>query len=388
MSRNGSRCRRLAVAVGSVCFLGGLTMSAAPADAGIYLSLRPVASSLPSGATVSGNNTDGYTLNLPASATAQTIQYDLVVQITAGTGTTPASGQLFEVFGAVRGTGSTGVVGSHLGGSTVFTLDPTGAVAATPNFLTGSFTTARRGVATAGPGTIGGVGPQTGTFFNAAGQPSFFHEFIVGSTANNPSPSFSGLPVGTAGIAVARASFQVTGPNVGDSATLSFVGGDGANGFSGVTRWASWSDSVTGVPAFSTHNFDNTLTTAVSRPLTINFISAGPQLVLGDFNFDGFLDAGDIDVFTEALLEDNPYANFIAAYGAAFTAQYSGTLTPAIIVALGDFDNNSLFDADDIDPFIEVVLSSSRPGDSVIPEPAAAGLLVPAMALVLRRRRG
>ncbi|MFN4242536.1 MAG: hypothetical protein ACK4PI_04790, partial [Tepidisphaerales bacterium] len=32
----------------------------------------------------------------------------------------------------------------------------------------------------------------------------------------------------------------------------------------------------------------------------------GPNIVLGDFNFDGFLDAGDIDVFTEALLESAP----------------------------------------------------------------------------------
>ncbi|MFN4244024.1 MAG: hypothetical protein ACK4PI_12415, partial [Tepidisphaerales bacterium] len=44
--------------------------------------------------------------------------------------------------------------------------------------------------------------------------------------------------------------------------------------------------------------------------------STGPNIVLGDFNFDGFLDAGDIDVFTEALLESAPYAEFIANYGA------------------------------------------------------------------------
>ncbi|MFN4243312.1 MAG: hypothetical protein ACK4PI_08755 [Tepidisphaerales bacterium] len=117
------------------------------------------------------------------------------------------------------------------------------------------------------------------------------------------------------------------------------------------------------------------------------FLSTGPAYVLGDFNFDGFLDAGDIDVFTEALLESAPYAEFIANYGALFTTQYGGTLTPELVVAFGDFDNNSIFDADDIDPFIEAVLASSRPGASSIPEPATLGLLAPAALLLARRRQ-
>lgn len=384
MSRNVTRGRRLAAALGSVGFLGGVMMVAAPADAGIYLSLRPVASSLPMGATVSGSNTDGWSVTLPASATAQTIQYDLVVQITSGTSATPSSGQLFELFGAIRGTTTTGVSGSHLGGSSVFALDPTGAVAATPNFLAGSFTTARPGVATAGAGTIGGVGPQSGTFFNAAGQPSFFHEFIVGSTANNPSPSFSGLPVGTGGIAVARASFSVTGENVGSSATLSFVGGDGANGFSGVTRWASWSDSVTGVPAFSTHNFDAGLTTAVSRALTINFADVGgPEFVLGDFNFDGGLDGSDVDPFVLALSDLDTY---VADFADAFAELYPGlTLDASVVDIIGDFNGDSGFDGSDVDGFVEA-LSGGRPGLSTIPEPAALGMLVPVAFLLGRRR--
>ncbi|MFN4241647.1 MAG: DUF4623 domain-containing protein [Tepidisphaerales bacterium] len=123
------------------------------------------------------------------------------------------------------------------------------------------------------------------------------------------------------------------------------------------------------------------------QAFTLTLPPTGPNIVLGDFNFDGFLDAGDIDVFTEALLESAPYAEFIANYGALFTTQYGGTLTPELVVAFGDFDNNSIFDADDIDPFIEAVLASSRPGASSIPEPAALGLLAPAALLLSRRRQ-
>ncbi|MFN4242102.1 MAG: hypothetical protein ACK4PI_02575 [Tepidisphaerales bacterium] len=110
-----------------------------------------------------------------------------------------------------------------------------------------------------------------------------------------------------------------------------------------------------------------------------------PSSELGDFNFDGFIDAGDIDPFLEALLESAPYAEFIANYGSAYTAQYGGTLTPDVVVAFGDFDANGIFDAGDIDPFVEAVLSS-RPGMSAIPEPAALGLLAPATLLLVRRR--
>lgn len=131
----------------------------------------------------------------------------------------------------------------------------------------------------------------------------------------------------------------------------------------------------------------------------INGLSFAPNVVLGDFDFNGFLDAGDIDVFTAALLESAPFAAYIAEFAAAYAAQYGGTLTEEIVVAFGDFDGNGVFDAEDVDLFIEAVLgSSSRPGldgaragrgpnVAAIPEPAALGLLAPLGLLMGRRRR-
>ncbi|MFN4244335.1 MAG: hypothetical protein ACK4PI_13995 [Tepidisphaerales bacterium] len=134
----------------------------------------------------------------------------------------------------------------------------------------------------------------------------------------------------------------------------------------------------------------------LGEPRNVNFadipgdqfftIVQGPSFILGDFNFDGIFDSDDIDPFLEALLEDTPYANFIAAYGSLFTAQYGGTLTPELVVAFGDFDSNSIFDAEDVDLFVSAVLSA-RPGASSIPEPAMLGLLAPAALLLSRRRR-
>ena len=377
MSSNGMRTRRLAAALGSACFLGGVVMVASPADAGISLSLRPVTSSLPAGATVSGSNTAGWTLTLGASASQQTFAYDLVVQITSGTSTMPVAGQLGEIFGAVRGTAESGTVGSHVSGTAgVFSLDPNGTVAAVPNFVAGSFTTARRGVATTAAGGLGGVGPQTGTFFNAAGQPSFFHEFLVGSTTTtSPTPSFAGLPVPAAGVAIARASFNITAETVGSTAVLSFVGGDGANGTNGNTRWASWSDSVTGVPFFSTENFDAGLTSAIRNSLSIQIVNATPAFLKGDFNFDGEVLDSDISGFVSALTGD--FASLIALFPARTEADFT---------FIGDFNGDSEVLDSDITGFVSALLGGGgRVG--VIPEPAALSLLVPGMVLLRRRGR-
>lgn len=118
------------------------------------------------------------------------------------------------------------------------------------------------------------------------------------------------------------------------------------------------------------------------------FVSSTPNYVLGDLNFDGTLDAGDIDAFAEALLESDPFTNFISTYGPAFSSQYGGTLTPAIVVSFADFDGNSTFDAGDIDGFIDAVIGAgSRPGATAIPEPTALAMLAPATLCLVRRRR-
>ncbi|MFN4243282.1 MAG: LamG-like jellyroll fold domain-containing protein [Tepidisphaerales bacterium] len=109
-------------------------------------------------------------------------------------------------------------------------------------------------------------------------------------------------------------------------------------------------------------------------------------LIRGDFNFDSIVDAGDIDVLLEAVLEATPFQSFISTYGDAFTAAYGATLDATVLAQLGDLDGNNLFDAEDIDAFITAILAA-RPGGSAIPEPAMLGLVAPAAVLLTRRRR-
>lgn len=124
------------------------------------------------------------------------------------------------------------------------------------------------------------------------------------------------------------------------------------------------------------------------RRLVINGLSVAPALLPGDFSMDGLLDPADIDPFVAALLEGQPYAQFVADHGDAFDLRYGVELTPDVVRQLGDINNDGVFDSDDIDPFLELVQgSSARPGAAAIPEPATLGLLALPMMLAVRRTR-
>jgi hypothetical protein len=119
----------------------------------------------------------------------------------------------------------------------------------------------------------------------------------------------------------------------------------------------------------------------------INGLTLAPSFVLGDFNFDGGVDASDIDPFVVAANEGDPFAAYIASFQAAFAALYPGqTLTPDIINTIGDFNGDGGVDASDIDPFV-VFANNGGSGIAAIPEPAALGLLAPMGLLLTRRRR-
>lgn len=121
--------------------------------------------------------------------------------------------------------------------------------------------------------------------------------------------------------------------------------------------------------------------------LTFTFPGAAPSFVLGDFNFDGGVDASDIDPFVVAANEGDPFAGYIAASQAAFELLYPGqTLTPTIVNQIGDFNGDGGVDASDIDPFV-VFANNGGSGIAAIPEPAALGLLAPLGLLMARRRR-
>lgn len=115
-------------------------------------------------------------------------------------------------------------------------------------------------------------------------------------------------------------------------------------------------------------------------------IPSTPTFVVGDFNFDGGVDASDIDPFVVAANEGDPFAGYIAASQDAFALLYPGqTLTSEIVNSIGDFNGDGGVDASDIDPF--VVFANNGGAVSAIPEPAALGLLAPVGLLLSRRRR-
>lgn len=109
-----------------------------------------------------------------------------------------------------------------------------------------------------------------------------------------------------------------------------------------------------------------------------------PEFVQGDFNFDGGLDGSDVDPFVLALSDLDTY---LSDFAGTFAETYPGlTLDASVVDVIGDFNGDGGFDGSDVDGFV-AALSGSRPGVASIPEPAAAGMLVPAVVGLLRRRR-
>lgn len=139
--------------------------------------------------------------------------------------------------------------------------------------------------------------------------------------------------------------------------------------------------------------FDVTSDSTDSGEIILSGLSLAPNVVAGDFNFDGVGDFGDLDGALALLDEADPFAAYIAANGAAFLAQYGRTLTVADLIAMGDFNSDTAFDFGDLDgylAFLDAGGSGTPSGPAsfgVVPEPAALGLLAPVGVLMSRRRR-
>jgi hypothetical protein len=322
--KSGTQSRRALAIVGSACFLAGLAISATPADAGIYLSLKPVGAT--AGSSVgqfSGTAFTGYTLTL-AAGSAASIQYDVVVNITDGATTSQsfAGGTtqgLYLVRGAVRGAGSAGLTASHSSytytnatnpisnglTSAAFRLDPGGALTGANAMRAETFDGLRPGTAAparrtlidqvSGPQTapdIAGAGPQFGIFSNSDSQVATnnsgidrFEVFYNNSASSIPGTVLTPqVLIGSVDLTVARAEgVSLSAGTAGQTATFTWVGGAGVDfrGTSSSSAWAQWYENVganrAGVQ--STHSNANSF----SLPLTVVFAAAGPAIVKGDF---------------------------------------------------------------------------------------------------------
>ncbi len=113
----------------------------------------------------------------------------------------------------------------------------------------------------------------------------------------------------------------------------------------------------------------------------------GPAFVRGDFNFDGGVDASDIDPFVLAANEGDPFAAYIASAQAAFSALYPGqTLNADVINQIGDINGDGGLDSSDIDPFVPFANNGGSLGAGAIPEPSGLAVLALGAAVLVRRK--
>jgi hypothetical protein len=154
------------------------------------------------------------------------------------------------------------------------------------------------------------------------------------------------------------------------------------------TNWALSTDGVDG--AFTALAINPAIANATFADIASpGFVAVAntPAFVLGDFNFDGGVDASDIDVYVLAANEGGSFDAFIASAQEAFGSLYSGQiLTADIVNQIGDINGDGGLDSSDIDPFVPFA-NNGGARVSAIPEPAALGLLAPAALLIGRRRR-
>ncbi len=103
----------------------------------------------------------------------------------------------------------------------------------------------------------------------------------------------------------------------------------------------------------------------------VQLIAAEDPILLGDMNFDGVVDTGDVAPFVLALTD-----------AAAYQSQFG--VDEATMIAAGDINEAGAFDTGDVAPFVEMLVGS---GSASVPEPGSLALLGLGAIALMRRRR-
>lgn len=366
---NGKLPRRVAAVLGSACFLGGLSIAASSANAGIFVSLKPTAASVTAlGGTLAGDIFTGYTLTVPPGTyNAGQLQVDLETAITdtnaGGTGVTA----LLTLRGAVRPAlvSGTPTVDATTGFAFSSTIDGQALRADV-------FAQAKAGTVD-GPVGLQGLGHQAGSFgssdsTNAVNDLKRF-EIQTSLTTNDSLGVPAPLVVGATPVRVGGASFNTSGI-AGDSLTLTVAGG-------GVTASSTFAQYFTDFDAAARPATIQLGVDSDSKPLTINFADVVTTIFyIGDTDFDLDVDGDDLGAllnnFGSSYTPDPSNAGQIASYN------------------LGDFDFDGDIDGDDLGGLLNNFGTTFTPPRGVagaIPEPTALAFAgVAALGLGRRRR--
>ncbi len=122
---------------------------------------------------------------------------------------------------------------------------------------------------------------------------------------------------------------------------------------------------------FNFAGFGSRSNTGEFSHFSVSLEEADDEVLVGDMNFDGVVDTGDVAPFVLALTDPE-----------AYQSQFG--VDEATMIAAGDINEDGALDTGDVAPFVQLLVGDDT---AAVPEPGSLALLAAAGAIALMRRR-